>query len=232
MIPPTIHFIWMFAGSHLSERHIFSLQSAVYNTTCKVVLHTDDPDAPDISGVEIRKCKFERTINNVSYEDACNSKMIGGGHRISHIKDIIRLDILYKEGGIYSDLDVIWLRNPYEYWNEKVVVGFTNQAYKILCNAVIMSEPGREELLTYKKYLVDMYPCKKYWIPANPFPVWKECKDVLMVKKAVFYPINYNQEFDEKKMIGSVAIHLFDSFGRNISTPLFDLMKKDFARRC
>jgi len=213
MIPRIIHFIWIKDGSSFGQSNLQGILSAVENTTCKLVLHTDDPDIEDISGVEIRRRVFDTTIKGIPL-DACRAvKSRGGeGKRISHIKDIYRLDILYEEGGIYSDLDVLWLRNPWEFWNKKVVIGYTNKSYKILANAVIMAEAGHPALMQYKQWLLDIYPCKKYWIPANPYKLWKNNPDVCMLDKYYFYPCRYDEsEFSYEKIQKCICIHAFAS---------------------
>jgi len=192
MIPRTLHFIWI--GSVFKKEYELGIASALLNTTLKVILHTDKDIV--IPGVEIR------IIQPPDIKTSC----------VAHLCDVIRLDILYKEGGIYSDLDVIWLRNPWEHLDKKVVIGFSNKGYKILCNAVMMSEPGNQNILDYKNYLISIFPCKKYWIPANPWPIWKD-KDITFAERTDFFPIRYNKissgTLDDCK--NSIAVHLFCS---------------------
>jgi hypothetical protein len=72
-------------------------------------------------------------------------------------------------------------------------------------------------------------PCKKYWIPANPYHLWKDDPDVLMIKKKYFFHKNYKQiknaTIDDIK--DSIAVHLFasinelESIYKNIFGELF-----------
>jgi len=193
MIPKVVHFIWLGEWKKDCE---YAIQSVLNNTTMKPILHTNEDI--HIEGVETRN------LENVYDDKLFNCP--------AHKADIIRLDILYKYGGIYSDLDVIWLRNPTEYFNKKVVIGYTNKSYKILCNAVMMSEAGNEALQTYKDWLLSIMPCKKYWIPANPYKIWKDT--VTMVDRKDFFPIRYQDiskewSFDDVK--NSICVHLFCS---------------------
>ena len=195
MIPKVVHFVWI---GEWKKSYEYGIQSVIQNTTMKPILHTNEEISIDCSGVEIRK------IKNM-YDDVVFSC-------IAHKTDVIRLDILYEYGGVYSDLDVIWLRNPTEHFKKKVVIGYTNKSFKILCNAVMMSEKGHEALLKYKEWLLSIMPCKKYWIPANPYKVWKDI--VFMADKKDFFPIKYNDiskgfTFDDVKT--SIAVHLFCS---------------------
>jgi hypothetical protein len=192
MIPRVIHFIWL--GDNFKTAYTHSIRSAQLNTTCKIILHTDTPI--DISGVEVR------LIQRPDIKVSC----------LAHLSDIIRCDILYKEGGIYSDLDVIWLRNPWELFDKKVVIGFSNQSYKILCNAVLMAEKEQPAIKKYRDWLVSISPCKTYWTPANPYKIWKD-EDVLMVPKKYFYPVGYKKMKDAtiKQVEDSICVHLFCS---------------------
>jgi len=208
MIPKTVHFIWLGAWKKEFE---YGIQSVLKNTTMKPILHTNEDI--HIEGVETRN--LENIYEGIS--TTC----------VAHRCDIMRLDILYKYGGIYSDLDVIWLRNPTEYFNKKVVIGYTNKSYKILCNAVLMSEAGNQALQTYKDWLLSIMPCKKYWIPANPYKLWKD-SDVTMVDRKDFFPIRYQDiskewSFDDVK--NSICVHLFCSMN-DIQT-IYDTVFKD-----
>jgi hypothetical protein len=253
MIPRTIHFIWIRIDDTPIDSNLFCIQTAVLNTTCKIVLHTNDERITSIPGVEIRKRDIPTVINKhpVNYQDVIQSgslfhangkkkELNCNGKRVSHVKDIIRLEILYEEGGIYSDLDVIWLRNPWELWDNQVVMAFTNQGYKVLCNAIIMAVPQHPAILQYKDYCISLFPCKKYWIPANPYKLWKDRKDITMIKKKVFFPMGWNQSSDEdyyksleeKDVTSSVAIHLAKSMNPNRATfgTIYDILKKDMER--
>ena len=210
MIPKTVHFIWLGAWKKGFE---YGIQSVLKNTTMKPILHTNEDI--HIEGVETRN--LENIYEGIS--TTC----------VAHRCDIIRLDILYKCGGIYSDLDVIWLRNPTEYFKKKVVIGYSNKGYKILCNAVMMSEKGHPALLTYKEWLLSIMPCKKYWIPANPYKLWKDNIDVTMVERKEFFPIGYQHVskniFTFNDVKNSIAVHLFCSMG-DIQT-VYDTVFKD-----
>ncbi len=69
----------------------------------------------------------------------------------AHHTDIIRLDALIEHGGVYADLDTIFLRPwPAELFEERFVIGReppvsderTGELRASLCNALLMSEPG------------------------------------------------------------------------------------------
>lgn len=220
MIPRTLHFIWVALPDPPTEEHLLGIKTALLNTTCKLILHTNDISI-QLPGVETRLLTIPATINGVEFQNdtlktQTNNRVkdaVSAGKRISHLKDILRLDILYQEGGIYSDLDVLWLRNPVEYFDKKVVIGWSNESYKILINCVMMASPHQQAILEYKNWLVSIYPCKKYWIPANPYKLWKDNPDITFAKKHKFCPVAWNKTKDITwdKVEKSICVHLFAS---------------------
>ena len=232
MIPRVIHFIWIYAGQHPTEDHLFSIKTAILNTTCHVVLHTDDKTIKAIPGLEIRHRTFDKNVKGIPFDADEKIEYKGAAKRVAHISDIIRCDILYEEGGIYSDMDVFWLRNPLEFWDKKVVIGFTNQAYKILANSVIMAEPRQKAIADYKNWLVEIYPSKKYWIPANPYKLWSSDPSVTMVKKHYWFPVGWDKIKDLKTedVEKSIAIHVFSSMGGDTQGELYTMLKRDIDR--
>jgi len=196
MIPKTVHFIWV-GGGEWKSKYTYGIYSVLKNTTMKPVLHTDDKTIT-LDGIEIRHIEDE--YKNITF--SC----------VAHKADIVRCDILYKEGGIYSDLDVIWLRNPTEHFKKQLVIGYSNKQYRILCNAIIMAEKNNELLLDYKKWLLSIMPCKKYWIPANPYKLWKD-KQVFFADRKDFFPIRYDATatFTYEDVKNSICVHLFSS---------------------
>ena len=74
-------------------------------------------------------------------------------YRYAHHADFIRLDALIEHGGVYADLDTIFLRPfPAELFGERFVLGreppvrdeLTGEMRRSVCNALLMSEPGSE----------------------------------------------------------------------------------------
>ena len=228
MIPLKIHFIWYGKHKPLPETAELSLFSAVFNTKAQVILHTDNATLR-YPGVETRLIEMPKEVNgkavNVNNIPQYDGKY--ATHEAS-LTEILRCDILYNEGGIYSDLDVFWLRNPLEYLTKKVVIGFTNQGYKILCNAIIMSEKGNPALIDYKMWVLKKYPFKKYWEGANPWPIWKDNPDITFVKKAVWFPYKWNQDtpLNWDTCSSSVAVHLFASFRNTAQGEVPDCLRQ------
>ncbi len=221
MIPELLHFIWIDLGKNkLPSDYLQNIRLAQKTTNLKIFLHTN------LAGLELPG------VTVVPHTPTENLKIlsepVGQGVRVSHYNDILRLDILHKYGGIYSDLDVIWLRHPWHLLHHKAFIGFDNAAYKILCNAIIGAEQGHPGLLEYKKWLLDIWPCKKYWVPANPWKIWKDRTDITFLKKKVFFPFNWRTDLSKIEMenvLESVAIHLYASSGHDFGGPLFEHIK-------
>lgn len=222
MIPKIIHFIWFDGkGEPFPEKYALTVASAVKNTNCEIWLHTNNPSY-DIPGVKKILTEFPTEINGVPFDKdeivttPSVVKRYGNVHsgtRIAHMTDIVRLDILKKYGGIYSDCDILWLRSPYELFKKQFVMGWGNKSYKILCNAIIMSEPEHPALDLYKNWLVSIYPCKKYWTPANPYHLLKDRDDVTFAERHSFFPVKSWAVKDMKweDVEKSICIHLSNS---------------------
>ena len=219
MIPPVLHFIWVSLGEDMSDLFKLCILSAVLTTKCKVVVHTDDPSFT-LPGVETRLREFPTTINGHAFD---NTEELGhfSGKRVSHLKDVVRLQILQEEGGIYSDLDVLWLRHPWHLLTKTVVLGYQNNAYKTLCNAVMMAEPGHQAIQDYLEWTVSLYPPKHYWTPANPYKLWRDKpyrEQLTYVDQHVFFGRRYTdeREYTFETTQRATAIHLYWSHQKNI----------------
>jgi glycosyltransferase involved in cell wall biosynthesis len=81
------------------------------------------------------------------------SDRVPGRYRYAHHADFIRLDALIEHGGVYADIDTIFVRPfPDELFAAPFVIGreppvldeHTREPRPSLCNALLMSEPGAE----------------------------------------------------------------------------------------
>jgi len=71
----------------------------------------------------------------------------------AHQADVLRLEILLKEGGIYLDMDVLCL-NSFEPLRRRHAFVMGREEERGLCNAVILAEPGAEFLKKwYAQYI-------------------------------------------------------------------------------
>lgn len=108
--------------------------------------------------------------------------------------DLVRLEVLYREGGIYLDSDVELIRPLDDLLELKVFAGYEDEDF--LCNAVIGAERGLPEVLEAIKFLVRAIKRSKRGSPNGPKALtraWKGKNDVSLFPPHVFYPYLYNE---------------------------------------
>ena len=86
-----------------------------------------------------------------SWNNAYDERLVPARYRYSHHADFVRLDALVEHGGVYADIDTIFVRPlPDALYREKFVIGrepavvdeITGELRPSLCNALMMAEPG------------------------------------------------------------------------------------------
>ena len=227
MIPRILHFVWLSAGETPTEDMLLGVKTALWNTTYDIWIHSNRLfPVPQDSRVKFLLHDFNLDIKGIPFKNETVKYDGKEGKRIAHISDIYRLAILHKYGGIYSDFDVLWFRNAWEFHDKKVVIGYTQKNYKILCNAVMMSEAGHPALIEYLVWLTQLYPCNKYWIPANPYKRWIDSEGVTMIDTKYFYPVKWKDgsEVSIAKVSGSICFHEFGS-NRERRGELYDYLR-------
>lgn len=149
MIPNVIHFIFGlkedFGEKPFSFIHYLAIKSAY---------DRNKPDAIKFyykyepSGEWWEKSKGYLTLVNIE-----PPKEIFGNPLLhfAHQADVLRLEILIKEGGIYLDMDVLCLNSFAPLRKYKCAMGLEENVG--LCNAVILAEPNSEFLkICYAEY--------------------------------------------------------------------------------
>ena len=80
-----------------------------------------------------------------------DDRLVPPEYRYAHHADFVRLDALIEHGGVYADIDTIFVRPiPAALYEEKFVIGrepdvrdeLTGTVLPSLCNALLMAEPG------------------------------------------------------------------------------------------
>lgn len=88
-------------------------------------------------------------VANTNY----SNRHIGKNLRYAHHADFVRVEKLYQHGGVYADIDTLFIRPlSVDLYNHSFVLGRedrvtnprTGESWDSLCNAFIMSEPGAE----------------------------------------------------------------------------------------
>jgi Glycosyltransferase sugar-binding region containing DXD motif len=145
MIPNRIHFIFgldpLFGGKPFSFIHYLAIRSAaVVNQPDEMILHyAYEPD-----GIWWEAAKPLLTLNRVTPSDEIFKRRI---MHFAHKADVLRLELLRIEGGIYLDMDIFCIRSFEPLRNYHLVMGVEPNAG--LCNAVILAEPNSEFLETW-----------------------------------------------------------------------------------
>ncbi len=152
MIPRTFHFVFGLRAKPepLHLVHYLCLESCrQVNAPCEIYLHCHhQPYGPywDMIGdtVTIVPAEPDPFIASYTYKQRVLNR-----YRYAHHADVIRLDALIEHGGIYADIDTIFvnpfpdalLRYPCVLGQEDdVMCHRTGQMQPSLCNAVIMAE--------------------------------------------------------------------------------------------
>jgi len=130
-IPKVIHYIWL-GGKPLPK-------------TIKKYLKTWQKHCPDYefkrwdeSNIDLNFCKY--------CKDAYDAK------KYAFASDVVRFDILYKEGGIYLDIDVEILKPIDKFLDDKMFMGFENS--KFVAPGLIM---GCQKGTPLMKEMLDVY---------------------------------------------------------------------------
>ncbi len=90
---------------------------------------------------------FDFGLDESKYLDHAEGQFIKQhGYQYAHQADVVRLQVLLKEGGVYADIDTLFVRPyPEEYYDAECLLGkeATDEVHETstLCNAVIMAKP-------------------------------------------------------------------------------------------
>ena len=136
MIPPLLHFIWI-QKKQFGYQEFLCLKSALKNTPYQVTLHTNLK--PGEAGIY---CPYALQHPRLSVDfQPYSLEYKGIKVRPATLSDILRIQILQEQGGIYSDMDMLWLKPfPISLDTPSLVASWQNQAYKIVTNWMIASE--------------------------------------------------------------------------------------------
>lgn len=138
-IPKLFHFIWFAGGRPFNMIHYLSIKSAYSLHPGYVLkLHCDAP--PPADNFWFQKIKPFITINIITPTKELNGHPI---QHFQHMADIIRLDVLYQEGGIYADIDNLFLKSidNFRYIREGLLLSYDRPQKQSVGNHLILSTP-------------------------------------------------------------------------------------------
>lgn len=139
-IPNTVHFIWL-SNPDLTFMNYLAIRSAMISMMPeKIVLHYTSLNKGNKWFVKLQE-SLTLVKHDLKKEYA---PQIEESWLLDHISDIMRLDILQKEGGIYLDMDVISLQPfaPLLHSEEDVVLGSTGGNRHGLGNGIVLGRSG------------------------------------------------------------------------------------------
>jgi len=146
MILPTLHFIWINGSRDFGAGEYASLLSALLYTSYDVVLHTNLK--PRTIKGKYNPYKFKDSRFSVHYLEF-ETVIDGVKLRLANVSDIYRILILYEFGGMYSDLDILWVKDiDLDLKKHKVVAGWENPTYRTITNAWIGCQKHHSPLKT------------------------------------------------------------------------------------
>ena len=166
-IPRTVHFVF-----GLKEQiEAFHLVHYLAIESCRQVLQPDrillhyhhlpfgvywDLIRPHI---ELRHVDPVEAVNRVNYKP----EEVPEGYRYAHHADVIRLDALLEHGGVYADIDTLFLKPfPDTLFHHEFVIGReqpalnprTKQHEASLCNALMMARPGARLVAAWREQII------------------------------------------------------------------------------
>lgn len=137
-IPNVVHFRWGFHSPKINFMNYLAIRSALVSLKPDILkLHYEELNMDNVWFK-----KLQDSITLVHHDIALEyPRQTQEKWQASHLADVLRLDILQKEGGIYMDTDVIALR-PFDALRHSkmdVVLGHEGGDRHCLCNAIILA---------------------------------------------------------------------------------------------
>lgn len=146
--------------------------------------------------------------------------------RYAHHSDFVRLDALIEHGGVYADIDTIFVAPiPDELYDESFVLGReapvpderTGQLRPSLCNALLMSEPGAPFAVTWRAQMAGALSGWSDHSTLLPHRLSQQHPELVHIEpERTFYPYMWTSEdlhrlFEENDpdLGGACSIHLW-----------------------
>ncbi|KAJ6090214.1 hypothetical protein N7486_009029 [Penicillium sp. IBT 16267x] len=137
-VPNVVHFIWGIQNPEMKFITYLAIRSALVSL---------QPDTLNIHYEELNMDNvwFQKLRDNITlvHHDLALEypKQTQEKWQVSHLADVLRLDILRQEGGIYLDTDVIALQSfdPLRHNERGVILGHEGGNRHGFCNAVIVA---------------------------------------------------------------------------------------------
>lgn len=238
---PIIHFIESSGRTCLTGRQACAVESiAVHNPRSPVkLLATGPPNSScefyrvirNQKNVEVELIDLELTFSSTPFQSWYSSgRWKASKFLIEELSDALRLVVLWKNGGVYLDLDFVGLR-PLKRFRNSIV----NEDESRPASGILFFDRGHPFLLELMKTCAAQYQ-PDVWGVMGPTAVkatyekfcesWN-CKGVRKLPKDLVFPINYSewQKYFEPQSASSVlkradsclAAHLWNRLSSNRS---------------
>jgi hypothetical protein len=139
-IPNVLNFIWL-NNTELSFLGYLAIRAALVSLKPdRLNLHYTDLN---LDNQWLRKVSSDITLIPHDLQKEYPKQVKEKWH-LAHVSDVMRLDILQREGGIYFDTDIIALQ-PFEnllHSPKDLVLGHESRDRGGLCNGIILARPG------------------------------------------------------------------------------------------
>lgn len=238
MVPNVVHFIWITGENSrpFSYFNYMAVKCAKQQTGAAVVIHCNEPPKNNEYWDMAMMYSVYRRIKVPTHVGDTEIK------HVQYASDVIRLELLYKWGGIYIDTDML-LTKPLTPLMDRpltMAIESVNEdgSPKSVANGVILAKPKSEFL----KLMLDATPiAMKNDIWANhavtlPLELAKIYPEMVHLEgKDSFFPFDLarNYPFEEneaaaclKQMENTYGLHIYETFWRDqlkVITP--DLLK-------
>lgn len=148
-VPKIFHFIWFSKGRGFNMIHYLCIKSAYnHHPGYKFKLHCDA--APPADNFWFQKIKPFVIVDIREPVEEIN------GHPVQffqHKADVLRLDVLLEEGGIYSDIDNLFIKSIDSFRSipEGLLLSYDRSAKKSVGNHLILSIPNHRLLQEWRQ---------------------------------------------------------------------------------
>ena len=174
--------------------------------------------------LDVRSIEANETISAFAYADPAMER-----YRYAHLADIARLNVLITQGGIYADIDTLFVAPvPREFFDRSCTLGTERADWRqaairsaggSLCNAWIMAEPDAPFLTLWRDAFWSGFDGS--WSAhstALPYRLSREHPDTITIEAArSFFHFDWTASgirslFEQKKILpqGVYSLHLWE----------------------
>ena len=159
--------------------------------------------------LQLRRIDPEQSIASYRYADPTLDQ-----YRYAHLADFARLQILQEEGGIYADIDTLFLRPFPQEWRSREFILGQEKAPALageggsLCNAWIAAAPGAEFSRRWLDGLHQAFDGS--WSNHStllPYRLWQQHPHIISVEpESAFYALDWTPRGIEDLFLRSVEL--------------------------